>query len=217
MLYRIYLTVVVSSSECSIRDNEGADYAELQLAESQPSSGYLSYLMSCSGTVTSIRARGFCPVGTNGSSNVVMQIFNSTYIQGKFKHTDTNVTAECNTSAAVGSDYYEGYVSKDDLNINVESGGFLSVRLNSNCSCFFLPAILVNKTSKHNLLYLDDGLESSDPGGSLFFTAIITGYDNTTLVGVDLLCIMYYRCVVTNHPCIHSPLLTFYRQSARYG
>ena len=178
--------MVVSSSECSIRDNEGADYAELQLAESLPSSGYLSYLMSCSGTVTSIKARGFCPVGANGSSNVVMQIFNSTYIHGMLQYNDTNITAECNTSAAVGSDYYEGYVSRDDLNINVESGGFLSVRLNSNCSCLFLPAILVNKTSKHTLWYFNDGLARSDPGGSLFFTAIITGYDKTTLVGVDL-------------------------------
>ena len=127
--------MVVSSSECSIRDNEGADYADLQLAESLPSSGYLSYAISCSGTVTSIRARGFCPASANGSSNVVMQIFNSTFIQGILEYNDTNITVECNTSAAVGSDYYEGYVSKDDLNINVESGGLLSVRLNSNCSC----------------------------------------------------------------------------------
>ena len=176
--------MVVSSSECSIRDNEGADYAEL--AESPPSSGYLSYVMSCSGTVTSIRARGFCPASANSSRNVVMQIFNSTYINGTLKYNDTNVTAECNTSAAVGSDYYEGYVSKDNLNINVKSGGFLGVRLNSKCSCLFLPAILINKTSKHILWYFNDELEISDPGGSLFFTAIIRGYDNTTLVGVDL-------------------------------
>ena len=54
------------------------------------------------------------------------------------------------------------------------------MRLNSNCSCLFLPAILVNKPSKHILWYYDDELQkSSDPGGSLFFTAIITGYENT--------------------------------------
>ena len=136
--------------------------------------GFYSYRVQCSGTVTSVRARGFCPARTNGSV-VVMVVINSTADVDSLMVDVTNLAAECNTSAPVGSDYYEGYVSSDNLNIRVEFNGFLSVIFNPNCSngrCFFQPT-LVNRTSNHTLLFFTEQLKVSVPPESILFSANI--------------------------------------------
>ena len=138
--------------------------------------GYFSYQVPCTGTVTSIRARGFCPVRTNGSSAVVMQIFNSTIRDHRIVFNDTNLTAECNTSAAVGSEYYEGYVDAYNLSIKIEARGHIGLRFFSQyCSrygCFFQP-IIANETSNFNLYFYNEALQEFDLGVSLLFSATI--------------------------------------------
>ena len=135
--------------------------------------------MLCDGTVTSVRARGFCPVETGGNT-VIMRIINarrSTEIMSK----NTNVVAECNTSAAVGSDYYEGFVSVDNLSIKLKSGDFLGIDLgispNPPCSCLFIPAV-VRKSSNHSLMYvnlnINNRLQGTFPAVSLLFSANIS-------------------------------------------
>ena len=78
--------------------------------------GVFSYPMSCTGNVTSIRARGFCPYPANSSTAPSRTV------------NDTKFEVECNTSAAAVDGYHEGYVSADNLSITVTSGGYLSVR-----------------------------------------------------------------------------------------
>jgi hypothetical protein len=82
--------------------------------------------------------------------------------------------AECNTSAPVGSDYYEGYFSRDDLKIVIPRGGFLSIQFAVGCTeqgCLFQPAI-VNKTSQHGLYFANnDGIMETEL--SLLFSATI--------------------------------------------
>ena len=140
--------------------------------------GVFSYPMSCTGNVTSIRARGFCPYPAN--STVVMQIFNSTFEDGRIGFNDTKFEVECNTSAAAVDGYHEGYVSADNLSITVTSGGYLSVRFDPKCSnegCFFRPAI-VNETSKTDLIFFSDELKRLDVGVSLAFSATIEADGN---------------------------------------
>ena len=148
-----------------------------QLAAESPSSliGVFAYTVQCTGTVTSVRARGFCPSSTDGSG-VIMQIINSTLQDGIVLIHNTNVTAECNTSAPVGSDYYEGYVNASNLSINVVSGGFLGVRFSQICtneSCFFQTAT-IDQTSSHNVFFVNVDLMQTDPEVSLFFSATIS-------------------------------------------
>ena len=90
----------------------------------------------------------------------------------------TNLTVVCNTSAPVSSadlDYYEGYVSADNLNIKVKLGGYLSVRYDRECSgglCYFRPAI-INESSDQGLIFFTDLLIKIDLGVSLAFYATI--------------------------------------------
>lgn len=142
----------------------------------EPSSfnGTFSYLIPCDGTVTSIRARGFCPARINDSA-IVLTILNSTVVA--VSSNITVIKAECNTSAPVGPDYYEGYVNVNNLSISVVSGGFLSVFFpGSDClaneTCLFQPAIL-NETRSENLFFFDRKLVRSEPEVSLLFSATI--------------------------------------------
>ena len=166
------MVIANNAGGCSIRDYERTG----QQIAGTPSfiRGYFSYVVPCTGTVTSIRARGFCPIGNNRTT-VVMQIFNSTIRDHKLVFNDTNLTVECNTSAAVGSDHYEGYINAYNLSITVESRGHLGLRRFYPCSrygCFFQPAI-VNKSSDFNLYSYTENLEESNPGVSLLFSATI--------------------------------------------
>ena len=172
------LRVVIANNAggCSIRDYERTDFEGQQIAGTPSiTKGFFSYVVPCRGTVTSIRARGFCPIGSNGTTAVVMQIFNSTIRDHRLVFNDTNLTVECNISAAVGSDHYEGYINAYNLSITVESRGHLVLRRFYPCSpygCFFQPAI-VNKSSDFNLYSYTENLEESNPGVSLLFSATI--------------------------------------------
>ena len=143
----------------------------------EPSSlnGTFSYLISCDGTVTSIRARGFCPARINASA-IVMIVVNSTIVAGGVRSNFTKIEVECNTSAPVGSGYYEGYVNASKLSISVVSGGFLSAFSSSDClaneTCLFQPAI-TNETRSQNLFFFDRNLRRSEPEVSLLFSATI--------------------------------------------
>ena len=148
----------------------------MNLTQSLPfSNGILAYQVLCDGTVTSVRARGFCPVETGGNT-VIMRIIKAT-ISPALMSNDTNVVAGCNTSAAVGSDYYEGFVSVDNLSIELKSGDFLGIdlgtSLNPPCSCLFIPAV-VTKSSNHSLMFLNNLLQRTYPAVSLLFSANIS-------------------------------------------
>ena len=113
-----------------------------------------------------------------------MRIINATLSPGIMSK-DTNVVAECNTSAAVGSDYSEGFISVDNLSIELKSGDFLGIdlgtSLNPPCSCLFIPAV-VRKSSNHSLMYLNNLLQRSSPAVSLLFSAIISVNDGIILL-----------------------------------
>ena len=186
-------------SECSIIDYREADYENLQLTtESPPPTGFFTYTVSCTGTVTSVRARGFCPAAGNGS-NVVMVLFNSTLRDGVLHADSTELAAECNNASdpVVRSDvsYYEGNVSADNLSISVSAGDFLSVRF-SQCSpsnresCVFLPAVFT-EPSNHTLGYYTDNLIKITPEvpvHSLAFSATIMKTDSKFIKLIHCCC-----------------------------
>ena len=171
--------------DCSIRDDEGAEYEELNLTQSLPFlNGGLAYQVLCDGTVTSVRARGFCPVETGGNT-VIMRIINAT-LSPAIMYKDTNVAVECNTSAAVGSDYYEGFVSVDNLSIELKSGDLLGIDLGTflypPCSCLFIPAVVRKSTSNHTLMHFNYRLDRTSSAVSLLFSASISVNEGMLLI-----------------------------------
>ena len=127
----------------------------------------------------------------------MLRLINTTQDEGGALATDfIDITAECNTSAAVGSDYYEGSVSAVNVSMRVKRGGYLSVRYNPGCvqnndSCFFQPAI-IDKPSNNTLYFFTVQLVRSDPRVSLFFSAKIT----TGNISHDI----YSLCLVSVSP-----------------
>ena len=102
-----------------------------------------------------------------------MRLYNSSIQETGYTRNGMNVTAVCNTSAPVDTNYYEGYVSIDNLSIMVDAGGYLSISFDPKCSelgCLFQPAI-VNETSNHVLEFFNNKL--SKPMVSLIFAATI--------------------------------------------
>ena len=165
-------------SDCSIIENYETEYDELELEDSPSTTvrGSYSYRMPCAGFITSVRARGFCPNGTNGT-DVVLRLYNSTVLEtGGYAVNDTNFTAECNTSAMVAPGYYEGHVSVSNISIRVEKNGYLSVGFEPECSpskgCLFQPAI-VNKTSIYILKFYFTTSTKETPTTSLVFAATV--------------------------------------------
>ena len=167
--------VAMFLSDCSIIENYETEYDELELEDSPSTTvrGSYSYRMPCAGFVTSVRARGFCPNGTD----VVLRLYNSTYLEtGGYAVNDTNFTAECNTSAMVAPGYYEGHVTVSNISIRVEKNGYLSVGFEPECSqskgCLFQPAI-VNKTSIYILKFYFTTSTKETPTTSLVFAATV--------------------------------------------
>ena len=105
-----------------------------------------------------------------------MRLYNSSIQETGYTRNGTNVTAVCNTSAPVDTNYYEGYVSIDNLSIMVDARGYLSIGFDPKCSelgCLFQPAI-VNETSRHVLEFFDSSNNKlSKPMVSLIFAATI--------------------------------------------
>ena len=127
--------------------------------------GVFAYRVRCTGTVTSVRARGFCPPSATNGSDVVMQIIN-TDRDSLLQVLTTDVAADCNTSAPVGPDYYEGYVNVDNLSISVVSGGYFGVKLLPK---FFQPAS-INETSSQTVVLIEGLTMTSVPEVSLLFS-----------------------------------------------
>ena len=168
----IYYPII---ADCSIRENDTVSSSPYP-----PNfTGLFVYKLSCdAGTVTSVRARGFCHI-TAHNQTVELEIFNATFEFGAFEFFTTTVKANCDTNAVNGTDnYYGGYVSADDVNIRIPSGGLLGVhfhpRHKSNNT--FLPAVINKKTSNYAVSFITDALKTTDPNFTLLFSAtIVTG------------------------------------------
>ena len=140
--------------------------------------GFFTYPISCTGTLVSINARGFCRK-TNKSVKLFIgtvqfadETFNLTTLTRIGQHF---IEAECDTSTTIPeSEYYRGTINVDNQKILVLEGEFLGVRFNPNCtedSCLFQPAI-VNETSEHILLFVDDNFDlEQQTHTSLLFSA----------------------------------------------
>ena len=187
--YRWYAIVflvsmcVYNPTECMIKDYDVFSYDETVI-EPNPIRGYFRYIVPCGGIVTSIEARGFC-----GRANDVELRLLYGYKDSKGIHISTElVEAECNTSANVSSEIYEGTVRNDSLNIIIPHGGDLRIYLIPDCSkekCYFQPAI-INKTSSYTMEFRDDEKVWRNTNLSLLFSANIkTLIDNETLPSDD--------------------------------
>ena len=133
--------------------------------------------MPCTGVITSIRAQGYCPSHPENST-VVLQIFNSTIETGIPIYNNFNLTAECNSSAPEQSYYERGYVSSENINIQVQTGGHLSVRVSPNCSegvCLFQPATINRTNDLQTPSFIDEdwGIHFGKP--LLLFVTIRSG------------------------------------------
>ena len=120
-----------------------------------------------------------------------MRLYNSSVQETGYTYNDTNLTTVCNTSSLVNIDYYEGYVSADDLSIMVDAGGYLSIGFDPKCSefgCLFQPAI-VNETSSHVLEFFGPSDEKIDLIMSLNFAATIV------TEGIHIVCPIFSLCI----------------------
>ena len=139
--------------------------------------GYFKYTVPCGGTLTSIKARGFCI----REDNVELRLIYGYYDMGQLHINHELVEAECNVSTSVMSKFYEGKVTNDSLYLVIPPGGFVTIHLISDCSkneCYFQPAI-INKTSNYTLEFGVDPRLISHTDLSLLFSANI-GQFNTT-------------------------------------
>ena len=167
-----------------IKDYDVFSYDETVIEHNPMIRGYFRYIVPCGGIVTSIEARGFC-----GRANDVELRLLYGYKDSKGIHISTElVEAECNTSANVSSEIYEGTVRNDRLNIIIPHGGDLRIYLIPDCSkekCYFQPAI-INKTSSYTMEFRDDEKVWRNTNLSLLFSANIkTLIDNKTLPSDD--------------------------------
>ena len=173
-LYRLPLVVYDFLTECSIVDGNIQ-----QVEDSKPSNvtGYFYYPISCSGTLVSINAHGFCPK-TNKTVVLVLFIVN----EQDYRYLEYQLEAECDTSTDTvtsldGSEYYKGNITTGNrTTTKVSSGEYLAIKFKYTLAGrkHFQPAI-VNKSSKHALYFT----EIISPGEqqaniSLLFSATIS-------------------------------------------
>ena len=155
-----------------IKDYDVFSYDETVIEHNPMIRGYFRYIVPCGGIVTSIEARGFC-----GRANDVKLRLLYGYRDSKgVRHSSAElVEAECDTSANVSSEIYEGTVRNDSLNITIPKGGDLRIYLIPGCSkekCYFQPAI-INKTSSYTMEFRDDEKVWRNTNLSLLFSANI--------------------------------------------
>ena len=140
--------------------------------------GYFVYTVPCGGTLTSVKARGFCV----RENNVELRLINGYYDKmGQLHFSYEQVKAECNASTSVMSIFYEGKVTNDSLSLVIPPGGFVGINVISDCSkdeCYFQPAI-INKTSNYTLEFGDYPHLINHTDLSLLFSANI-GQSNIT-------------------------------------
>ena len=133
--------------------------------------GYFVYTVPCGGTLTSVKARGFCI----GEDNVELKLTYGYSDMGQLHIHHEQVKAECNASTSVMSNFHEGKVTNDSLSLVIPPGGFVTIHLISDCSkddCHFQPAI-INKTSNYTLEFGVDLRLNSHTDLSLLFSANI--------------------------------------------
>ena len=142
--------------------------------------GYFVYTVPCGGTLTSVKARGFCI----REDNVELRLIYGYYDMGQLHIHHELVKAECNVSTSVMSKCYEGKVTNDSLSLVIHPGGFVGINVISDCSkdeCYFQPAI-INKTSNYTLEFGDCPHLINHTDLSLLFSANIeqsnTTYEN---------------------------------------
>ena len=168
-----------------IKDYDVFSYDETVIEHNPITKGYFRYIVPCGGIVTSIEARGFC-----GRANDVELRLLFGYRDSKgVRHSSAElVEAECDTSANVSSEIYEGTVRNDSLNITIPHGGYICIYLIPDCSkekCYFQPAI-INKTSSYTMEFRDDEKVWRNTNLLLLFSANIkTLIDNKTLPSDD--------------------------------
>ena len=141
--------------------------------------GYISYLIPCSGTLVAVDATGFCTFQKTHQEVSLAILLNP--------KDDTQpvhlIKADCDftniSSLSDGMDYSFGSVSHNDLNIPVTSDEVLTIGLYTRCtgrSCYFQPAV-INDISKHMLFFLEDGKPVNETvilsNVSLLFSATI--------------------------------------------
>ena len=143
--------------------------------------GYFVYTVPCGGTLTSVKARGFCIREDNVELRLIYGYYDK---MGQLHFNYELVKAECNVSTSVMSKFYEGKFVNDSLSLVIPPGGFVGITLISNCSkdeCYFQPAI-INKTSNYTLEFGDYPHLISHTDLSLLFSANIeqsnTTYEN---------------------------------------
>ena len=134
--------------------------------------GYFIYTVPCGGTLTSVKARGFCIREDNVELRLICGYYDK---MGQLHFNYELVKAECNASTSVMSKFYEGKVTNDSLSLVIPPGGFFGITLISDCSkdeCYFQPAI-INKTSNYTLEFGDYPHLISHTDLSLLFSANI--------------------------------------------
>ena len=134
--------------------------------------GYFKYTVPCGGTLTSVKACGFCI----REDNVELRLIHGYYDKmGQLHFNYELVKAECNVSTSVMSKFYKGKVTNDSLSLIIPPGGFVGINVISDCSkdeCYFQPAI-INKTSNYTLEFGDYPHLMSHTDLSLLFSANI--------------------------------------------
>ena len=106
------------------------------------------YRMICNAKVVSVKAYGFCPTVTPNTTVQMHLVFSHWSDEGRTTH-DMFLEADCN-STINRYNYSSGFVSRDNLNILVSSGDYLTVKYSKNCSskmCLLHPGFIRKKAS----------------------------------------------------------------------
>ena len=117
------------------------------------------YRMVCNATIMSVKVLGFCPKVTPNTT-VEMHLIVSFWTENSRTSHGIFLEAECN-SEINRYNYSSGSVSKDNLNISVSSGDFLSVKFSKSCSnerCFFNPGFSRKKGSLLTYLLVNNSI-----------------------------------------------------------
>ena len=174
-----YLAIisVLFLADCRIADYDVFEYNDTELMPREID-GYFVYTVPCGGTLTSVKARGFCMRENNVELRLIYGYYDN---MGQLQIDYELVKAECNASTSVMSKFYEGKVTNDSLSLVIPQGGFFSITLISDCSkteCYFQPAI-INKTSNYILKFGVSVHLISHTDLSLLFSANIEQFNKT--------------------------------------
>ena len=149
------------TTDCIIGDDYNQTYNSLQPTDTIM--GSFGFQVPCNGTVVATHVRGFCihSERTNQPVSFPLIIFRQEGAVPKLTY--HTILAECDNKihSLPGVEYSFGNVSDNGLNIEVTTDEYIAmiVDITRNCSssgCLFIPA-LINESSTHPLLFLEDG------------------------------------------------------------